>query len=126
MNISDATFGGTFPFAPHFSRAPGFQMHYVDEGPRDGGVVLCLHGEPTWGYLFRHLIPIASQTLRVIVPDHMGFGKSETPRDRTYWLQDHVDNLEKFVLALDLRDITLVMHDFGGPVGMGLACRHPL
>ncbi|MBB6489300.1 alpha/beta fold hydrolase [Rhizobium lusitanum] len=125
MNISDATFGGTFPFAPHFSRAPGFQMHYVDEGPRDSGVVLCLHGEPTWGYLFRHLLPIASQTHRVVVPDHMGFGKSETPQDRTYWLQDHVDNLEKFVLALDLRDITLVMHDFGGPVGMGLASRQP-
>jgi haloalkane dehalogenase len=55
----------------------------------------------------------------------MGFGKSETPARRSYWLQDHIDNLEKFVLALDLTDITLVMHDFGGPVGMGLAARHP-
>ncbi len=125
MSISDATFGGTFPFSPHYTKAPGFRMHYVDEGPQDGDVVLCLHGEPTWGYLFRHLIPIAAQTHRVIVPDHMGFGKSETPKDRTYWLQDHIDNLERFVLALDLRDITLVMHDFGGPVGMGLASRHP-
>jgi haloalkane dehalogenase len=61
----------------------------------------------------------------MIVPDHMGFGKSETPQERSYWLQDHLDNLERFVLALDLRDITLVMHDFGGPVGMGLAARHP-
>jgi len=60
-----------------------------------------------------------------MVPDHMGFGKSETPQDRSYWLQDHIDNLEKFVLQLDLNDITLVMHDFGGPVGMGLAARHP-
>ncbi|MDI1262043.1 MAG: alpha/beta fold hydrolase [bacterium] len=119
------TFDGTFPFAPHFSGSPGFQMHYVDEGPRDGAVVLCLHGEPTWGYLFRRLISALSGTHRVVVPDHMGFGKSATPQDRSYWLQDHVDNLERFVLALDLRDITLVMHDFGGPVGMGFAARHP-
>jgi haloalkane dehalogenase len=86
---------------------------------------LCLHGEPTWAYLFRRLIPVLSAKQRVIAPDHMGFGKSETPSDRQYWLQDHVENLERFVLALDLRDITLVMHDFGGPVGMGLAARHP-
>lgn len=121
----DETFDGTFPFAPHFSDAPGFRMHYVDEGPRDGNVVLCLHGEPTWGYLFRHLIATLRPTHRIVVPDHMGFGKSATPRDRSYWLQDHIDNLERFVLALDLRDITLVMHDFGGPAGMGLAARHP-
>ncbi|MGE7955860.1 alpha/beta fold hydrolase [Pseudomonas sp. NPDC089530] len=121
----DATFGGTFPFAPHFDDASGFPMHYVDEGPRDGETVLCLHGEPTWGYLFRHLIPVLSSTHRVIVPDHMGFGKSATPSDRSYWLQDHIDNLERFVLALDLDRVTLVMHDFGGPVGMGLAARHP-
>lgn len=115
----------TFPFMPHFTDAPGFLMHYLDEGPREGEVVLCLHGEPTWGYLFRHLIPVLSGGYRVVVPDHMGFGKSATPRDRSYWLQDHIDNIERFILALDLRGITLVMHDFGGPVGMGLAARHP-
>ncbi|MCO5968332.1 alpha/beta fold hydrolase [Actinoallomurus soli] len=117
------TFDGTFPFPPHFSTAPGFRMHYVDEGA--GPVLLCLHGEPTWGYLFRHLITEFSGAHRVVVPDHMGFGKSETPADRTYWLQDHIDNLEALVLDLRLRDITLVMHDFGGPVGMGLLSRHP-
>lgn len=125
MISADAHFAGTFPFAPHFSDVSGFRMHYVDEGPGDGEVVLCLHGEPTWGYLFRHLVPALATTHRVIVPDHMGFGKSDTPAARTYWLQDHVDNLERFVLSMDLRDITLVMHDFGGPVGMGLAARHP-
>ncbi|WP_248924234.1 alpha/beta fold hydrolase [Paenibacillus hamazuiensis] len=118
-------FGGTFPFAPHFTDAAGFAMHYVDEGPRADETVLCLHGEPTWGYLFRHLIPVLSEDFRVVVPDHMGFGKSATPQDRSYWLQDHIDNLERFVLALDLKQITLIMHDFGGPVGMGLAARHP-
>jgi len=125
MIPSDAIFAGSFPFAPHFTRAPAFRMHYLDEGPGDGEVVLCLHGEPTWGYLFRHLVTALRQTHRVIVPDHMGFGKSETPPARSYWLQDHIDNLERFVLALDLTDISLVMHDFGGPVGMGLAARHP-
>lgn len=125
MIPSDADFGGTFPFAPRFSDAPGFRMHYIDEGPRTGETVLCLHGEPTWGYLFRHLVPALSGSHRVVVPDHMGFGKSATPAGRSYWLQDHVDNLERLVLALDLTGITLVMHDFGGPVGMGLAARQP-
>jgi len=125
MIRSDATFGGSFPYRPHFTAAPGFRMHYVDEGPQGAHVVLCLHGEPTWGYLFRRLLPALSGTHRVVVPDHMGFGKSATPQDRSYWLQDHVDNIERFVLALDLNNITLVMHDFGGPVGMGLAARHP-
>ncbi|MFP3505101.1 alpha/beta fold hydrolase [Burkholderia sp. SIMBA_062] len=125
MTPSNDTFDGTFPFSPCFSEVAGFRMHYVDEGPSDGEVVLCLHGEPTWGYLFRNLINALAADYRVIAPDHMGFGKSETPKNRTYWLQDHIDNLEKLVLALDLNDITLVMHDFGGPVGMGLAARHP-
>ncbi|MEX3811047.1 alpha/beta fold hydrolase [Paraburkholderia sp. BR13439] len=125
MTSTDDTFDGTFPFSPRFSDAAGFRMHYVDEGRTDGEVVLCLHGEPTWSYLFRDLIVALSGSYRVIAPDHMGFGKSETPEHRTYWLQDHIDNLEQFVLALDLNDITLVMHDFGGPVGMGLAARHP-
>lgn len=123
MIRSEATFDGTFPFAPHFTRAPGFQMHYADEGPRGAEVVLCLHGEPTWGYMFRHLLSVLSETHRVVVPDHMGFGKSETPADRSYWLQGHIDNLEAFVLALDLANISLVLHDFGGPVGMGCGFR---
>ncbi|UGS89383.1 alpha/beta fold hydrolase (plasmid) [Ralstonia wenshanensis] len=119
------TFDGMYPYTPRFTDAPGFSMHFVDEGPADGEVVLCLHGEPTWGFLFRHLIAALRGAHRVVALDHMGFGRSETPPSRSYWLQDHIDNLERFVLALDLRGITLVMHDFGGPVGMGLASRHP-
>ncbi|MBV9077967.1 MAG: alpha/beta fold hydrolase, partial [Methylobacteriaceae bacterium] len=84
MIAPDDAFDGTWPFAPHFSTAPGFRMHFVDEGPRGGETVLCLHGEPTWGYLFRKLIPPLSRNRRVVVPDHMGFGKSATPQDRTY------------------------------------------
>ena len=121
---ADESFDGTWPFKAHYTDAPGFKMHYVDEG---GGreTLLLLHGEPTWGYLFRQQIPVWSEHARVIAPDHMGFGKSAAPEGRTYWLQDHIDNLEAFVLGLDLSDLTLVMHDFGGPVGMGLAARHP-
>lgn len=119
------TLDGTFPYAPRFTDSPGFRMHYVDDGPPDGEILLCLHGEPTWGYLFRDLIKTLRGTWRVVVPDHMGFGKSETPQGRSYWLQDHIDNLERLVLSLDLTGITLLMHDFGGPVGMGLAARHP-
>ncbi|MEU1285093.1 alpha/beta fold hydrolase [Kitasatospora sp. NPDC005856] len=123
MIAAHETFDGTFPYRPHFSTAPGFPMHYLDEGA--GPVVLCLHGEPTWGYLFRDLVRRLAPTHRVVVPDHMGFGKSATPAERTYRLQDHVDNLEALVLDLGLRELTLVLHDFGGPVGMGLAARRP-
>lgn len=121
---AEETFDGTFPFRARYSNAAGFRMHYVDEG---GGseTFLLLHGEPTWSYLFRRQIPIWAQLGRVVAVDHMGFGKSAAPPDRSYLLQDHVANLESFVLQLDLRDITLVMHDFGGGAGMGLAARHP-
>lgn len=121
---SDETFDGTWPFEAHYTDAAGFKQHYIDEG-EGSETLLLLHGEPTWGYLFRRQIPLWSEHARVIAPDHMGFGKSSAPQDRTYFLQDHIDNLEAFVVALDIRDITLVMHDFGGPVGIGLAARHP-
>ncbi len=121
---ADETFAGTWPFRARYIDAPGFRMHFVDEGSGPETLLL-LHGEPTWGYLFRHQIVRWAEQNRVIAIDHMGFGKSDTPRHRTYWLQDHIDNLERFVLAQDLRNLTLVMHDFGGPVGMGLAIRHP-
>ncbi len=121
---AEETFEGTWPFRARYTEAPGFPMHYVDEG-EGHETLLLLHGEPTWGYLFRQQIPVWAKHARVVAPDHMGFGKSAAPQDRTYWLQDHIDNIEALVLDLDLTDITLVMHDFGGPVGMGLAARHP-
>ena len=121
---AEETFDGSWPFEARYTNAPGFKMHYVDVGAGPETLLL-LHGEPTWGYLFRQQIPVWSERARVIAPDHMGFGKSASPKDRTYWLQDHIDNLEALVLDLDLSDITLVAHDFGGPAGMGLAARHP-
>jgi len=121
---AEETFAGTWPFEARYSDAAGFPMHYVEEGAGPETLLL-LHGEPTWSYLFRSQIPLWAQSARVVAVDHMGFGKSAAPANRSYWLQDHIDNLARFVLSEDLRDLTLVMHDFGGPVGMGLAIRHP-
>ena len=109
------TFDGTWPFKPHFSTAPGFRMHYVDEG--EGEPIVMLHGEPTWGYLYRHFIPPLSTTHRVVVPDHMGFGKSETPQDREYTLKTHVENLAALIEELDLQNITFVLQDWGASIG---------
>lgn len=99
-------------------------MHHVDQG--SGRPVVLLHGEPTWGYLWRQFISPLAREHRVLVPDHMGFGKSETTSDRNYLLEEHVDNLENLLVdELDLRDITLVLHDWGGLIGGGIALRHP-
>jgi pimeloyl-ACP methyl ester carboxylesterase len=123
MISADENFENTWPFAPHFTEVSGFRQHFIDEG--NGRPVLLLHGQPTWGYIYRNFIPALAATHRVVVPDHMGFGKSETPLDREYTLRTHVGNLTAPIDALDLRDITLVMQDWGGPIGVGYAVRHP-
>lgn len=123
MIDSDASFDGTWPFAPRFCTAAGFRQHYVDEGA--GRPVVLLHGQPTWGYIWRRFIPALAATHRVVVPDHMGFGKSETPQGAEYTLRTHVRNLAALIEHLDLRDVTLVMQDWGGPIGIGYAARHP-
>ena len=120
---ADETFNGTWPFQPNFTEAPGFRMHYVDEGK--GEPILCLHGEPTWGYLYRKFIGPLSRTNRVVVPDHMGFGKSETPQDRIYTLRTHVENVTALIDELELDDITLVIQDWGGPMGGALLATMP-
>jgi haloalkane dehalogenase len=122
-NLRNETFDGTFPFKPHFRQINGFQMHYVDEGR--GEPIVCVHGEPTWGYLYRRFIPPLAQSHRVVVPDHMGFGKSDTPQDKPYTLAQHVDNFTKLLLGLDLKDITLIFQDWGGPIAFGFATAHP-
>jgi len=122
MIPADETFDGTFPFKPNFTDAPGFNMHYVDEG--EGTPVVCLHGEPTWSYLYRNFIPSLAKHHRVIVPDHMGFGKSETPQDGDYTLRGHVENLRALIEALDLKDITFVGQDWGGPIAAAYTLRH--
>ena len=120
---ADETFDGTFPFTAHYTSAPGFRMHYVDEG--SGEPIILIHGEPTWAYLYRNFIPQLSRRFRVIAPDNMGFGKSETPTDADYTLDSHARNLGRLIEELDLRDITLVMQDWGGPMGAVVASRYP-
>jgi len=124
LNIKDETFEGSFPFTPHYFSGNGFDMHYVDEG--SGEPVVMVHGDPTWGYLYRNFIASLSQRYRCIVPDLMGMGKSDVPQNRSlYRLEQHRANLEALLLQLDVQDITLVLHDWGGPVGLGFATLHP-
>lgn len=126
MIAPDETFDGTWTFRPNFFSGNGFRMHYVDEDAGHGDeTFLFVHGEPTWGYLYRNLIPGLSKYGRVVVPDHMGFGKSETPSDRDFSIEEHCDNLERLVLDLDLTGLTLVLQDWGGPIGSSIAYRHP-
>ena len=126
MIEENETFNGTWPYRAQYFAEHGFRHHYIDEGHDDSAeTFVCLHGEPTWGYLYRNFIPRLSEIGRVVVPDHMGFGKSETPQDRDYSIAEHCDNLDALLLSLELRDITLVMHDWGGPIGTNFAFRHP-
>ena len=131
MIDSNDTFDGTWPFAPCFHEIPingdaaVFRLHYVDQGPQDAEPIVCLHGEPTWGYLYRNMIPSLALRYRVLVPDHMGFGRSDTPPDREYTLESHVDNLTHWIETLNLEKITFVMQDWGGPIGTQFTVRYP-
>ncbi|HYB13546.1 MAG TPA: haloalkane dehalogenase [Myxococcota bacterium] len=111
-----------WPFPPRYLEVGGLRMHYVDEGPRGAAPVLLLHGEPSWSYLYRKMIPVlASAGLRAIAPDLIGFGRSDKPtRREAYTYQRHVDWVRGFVLGLDLRDLTLVCQDWGGLIGLRL------
>lgn len=112
-----------YPFQPHFLRLPAGQMHYADEG--QGEAIVMVHGTPTWSFLYRDLIKKLSPRYRVIAPDHLGFGLSEKPVGWSYLPQDHARNLTTLIEQLDLRDITLVVHDYGGPIGLSYAIEHP-
>lgn len=120
-----------YPFAPHYVEIPAgdagrLRMHYVDEGPRDADPVLLLHGEPSWSFLYRKMIPgLVAAGHRVIAPDLVGFGRSDKPvRREDYTYQRHVDWLRAFLEALDLRRITLFCQDWGGLLGLRLVAEH--
>jgi haloalkane dehalogenase len=116
-----------YPFAPHYRdvEVEGMdpvRMHYLDEGPEDGPVALLLHGQPTWSYLYRTLVPVlAGRGIRVIAPDNIGFGRSDKPARATdYTFARHIGWTRSLVTGLDLRDITLVAQDWGGPIGFSV------
>ncbi|MFP5490063.1 MAG: alpha/beta fold hydrolase [Bacteriovoracia bacterium] len=112
-----------YPWRHHFLGLEGLNLNYVDEGT--GPAMLMVHGNPTWSFYYRHLIKAFSGHFRCVVPDHMGCGFSDKPQDYSYTLENHIQNLEKLVSFLQLKDITLVVHDWGGAIGMGFATRHP-
>ncbi len=115
-----------YAFAPHYVELDGLRMHYVDEGPPDAAPVLLLHGEPSWCYLYRKMIPILTAAgYRAIAPDLIGFGRSDKlPRREQYTYQLHVDFVTAFVKALDLQNATLFGQDWGGLIGLRVAAEN--
>ena len=115
-----------YPFAPKtFMTSRGARMSYLDEGPRAASAVLMLHGNPTWSFYYRHLVRAVSESCRCIVPDHIGMGLSEKPEDYPYTLETRIADIEALVASLGLRQVDLVVHDWGGAIGFGFAARHP-
>ncbi len=120
---SRAGFESEYPFASHFLDIDGLRYHYLDEGR--GETLLFVHGNPTWSFAWRNLIKPLSAEYRCIAVDHIGCGFSDKPQDYPYTLQQHVANLERLIEELDLTNVTLIAHDWGGAIGMGAATRHP-
>jgi haloalkane dehalogenase len=113
-----------WPYAPRYVSQDGLRMHYVEDG--SGDPLLLLHGEPTWGFLYRRMIPALTAAGRVVVPDLFGFGRSDKPlRQADYTYDSHYRSIERLMLELDLERLTLVVHDWGGPIGLRLAVTHP-
>ncbi|MBC53483.1 MAG: haloalkane dehalogenase [Gammaproteobacteria bacterium] len=116
-----------YAFQPHYVMVDGLRMHYVDEGPRDGQVVLLLHGEPSWSYLYRHMIPVLAQAgYRVVAPDLIGFGRSDKPADTAaHTHSGHVAQISVLLGTLDLQHITLFIQDWGGLIGLRVLADMP-
>ncbi|MBD1396067.1 alpha/beta fold hydrolase [Pontibacter sp. JH31] len=112
-----------YPFAHHTMQLPDGQMHYVDEG--QGDPIVFVHGTPTWSFVWRQQIKPLSRSYRCIAPDHLGFGLSDKPADFSYTPEAHAQNLEQLIGHLNLKNITLVVHDYGGPIGLSYALNHP-
>jgi haloalkane dehalogenase len=129
LRTPDERFAGLpgYPFAPHYLEVDGLRIHHLDEGPRDGQVVLMLHGEPSWSYLYRKLVPVVTAAgHRAVAPDLVGFGRSDKPVAREdYTYERHVGWMRGVIEALDLRDITLVCQDWGGLIGLRLVAEMP-
>ncbi len=135
LRTPDDRFAGLpdFPFAPHYQNIPSgdggeLRLHYLDEGPRDAPeTVLCMHGEPSWCFLYRHMIPVLTGAgHRVLAPDLIGFGRSDKPTPRSeYTYARHVAWMTAWVTSLDLQNLTLVCQDWGGLLGLRLVAAMP-
>jgi haloalkane dehalogenase len=116
-----------FPFEPHYLEVSGVRMHYVDEGPRDAPVILMMHGMPTWSYLYRHVIPVLVEAgYRCVAPDHIGFGRSDkVTTENWYNIAQHVTNMTSFIQQLNLSNVTIMVQDWGGPIGLAQVALMP-
>ena len=117
------SFRDIYPFTSHYFDLNPYKYHYLDEGT--GETLLFLHGNPTWSFYYRTLVKEFKSRYRCIAPDHIGCGLSDKPQDYNYTLSTHIENLEKLVDSLNLKNVTLIMHDWGGAIGMGFAVRRP-
>lgn len=116
-----------YPFEPNYIEVQGYRIHYLDEGPKDGELVLLMHGQPSWSYLYRHMIPLLTAAgYRVIAPDNVGFGKSDKPVDQaSHSYQMHVDLMSGFIDAINLENATLFAQDWGGLIGLRVVEQRP-
>jgi haloalkane dehalogenase len=112
-----------YPFAPRYFNVDGARMHYIDEG--DGPPIVMVHGTPTWSFLYRDLIRTLAPRYRCIAPDHLGYGLSDKPERAAYQPKDHARRLQALIEHLELRDLAMIVHDFGGPVGLSYALEKP-
>ncbi|MBL8772497.1 MAG: haloalkane dehalogenase [Phenylobacterium sp.] len=134
LRTPEARFAGLkdWPYAPRYAEVTDgdgtrLRLHYVDEGPRDGAVVLLMHGEPSWAYLYRHIIAgLVARGHRAVAPDLIGFGRSDKPARRTdYTYERHVDWMSQWLTGLGLQDVTLFCQDWGGLIGLRLVAAYP-
>ncbi len=112
-----------YPFSSNYADINGQKMHYIDEGK--GETILFVHGTPSWSFDYRNVIKKLKENHRCIAVDHIGFGLSDKPEYYDYSTQNHSKTLEKFVFKKQLEDITLVVHDFGGAIGLNFAIKYP-
>jgi len=120
---SSADWRKLYPFSSHFLTLPDARMHYVDEG--SGEPMLMVHGNPTWSFYWRNIITQFRDSHRMVAVDHIGCGLSDKPQQYAYQLQQHIDNLVALIDHLDLKDISLLVHDWGGAIGLGAALARP-
>jgi cis-3-alkyl-4-acyloxetan-2-one decarboxylase len=125
--VADWTFDGAWPYDPRWFDTPAGRLHYIDEGPRDGRPIVLVHGNPTWGFLYRRFVkPLLEVGSRVVVPDHLGFGRSDKPGDpAAYRMEAHFSRMNALLESLELDDATVVAHDQGGPIAFSWAVRQP-
>ncbi len=114
-----------YPFEPKRFTTPAGVMSYVDEGPRSDEAVVMVHGNPTWSFFYRNVVLALRGQMRCIVPDHIGCGFSAKPQDWDYTLPNHIANLRALLDSLELKRIHLVVHDWGGPIGLGTLLAQP-